>query len=96
MLINNLPKLNINNIKINTKIKACQLSEIYDTYILLANPQGFTDEKGYYTVEGTIVFIGTEQNTEYFKAYKENTIDNKCPAVFIQNKDEFTEGIYYE
>lgn len=96
MLLTDFPQLTLEQIKVGDKVKDCQLEDIYDTYILIGNPQGFTDDKGFYTIEGNIVFIGTEQNAEYFKAYKANTVDNKCPAVFIQNRDEFTEGIYYE
>lgn len=87
--------LNIMELKgklINTSI----LRNIYDTYILLAEPKDAIDEKGFHTLEGTVVFIGEKQDSEYEEAYKKYTINNICPAVFIQRKEEFSEGVYYE
>lgn len=72
------------------------LKDIYDTYILLANPKDTTDEKGFHVLEGTVVFVGEKQDGEYEETYKKYTVNNICPAVFIQRKEEFSEGVYYE
>lgn len=38
-----------------------------------------------YNMTGRIVFIGKEQDDAYFKAYTENTKNNKAPMVIIQH-----------
>lgn len=83
----------LEELKLGIRVKTSQLSNIYDTYILMKDVEDSKNSKGYYTTEGTIVFIGHEQNKDYAKAYKDNTVDGWTPGVFIQRHDVI-DGVY--
>lgn len=88
MLLTDFPQLKADELEIGKKVKACQLEDIYDTYIILAYTQGITDDEGFYTTEGTIVYISGRGDTRSCQEVAEQyTINNVCPAVVIQHSN---------
>ena len=86
-------KYTLNELRTGMVVSTDQLSEIYNTYILLANPQ-IVDTDDSETVMGTIVFIGPEQNEECYKAFHTNIVNNCRPTIVYNRKEEIEEGAY--
>lgn len=83
--MSNLRKLKLSDLQIGMSVKKEQLSEIYDTWIILVKKKNDNDYK--------IGFVGKETNSESAKLFKdpENII---CP-VFNDSIDA-DEDVYYE
>lgn len=63
-----LSQLKKEQLRVGMKVQLNQLSMIYDTYILLSGTHMALDDNGLPSiVEGTIEFVGTEQNEEFKK-----------------------------
>ena len=56
-------KLHLDDLKIGMRLKASQLSEIYDNYIILTNVKLVKNELGIGTFEGTIDTISKSEVT---------------------------------
>lgn len=76
--------LNIDDIKIGDTINTAQLANVFDTYVLMINTSIIQDESNCQFSEGKVVFIGKTQDSRYKKAFIDNTINGKRPAIFYQ------------
>ena len=95
--MNDSKKLSLSEISVGMEVDIRQLDEINDTYILIADTVPHEDDPdGHYYMTGRIVFIGKEQDDAYFKAYTENTKNNKAPMVIIQHNTDMAGGVLYE
>ena len=73
-----LPYLSKDDIKIGMSVRTYQLANIYDTHFLIAEPKLVEDDSGFRCItEGTVVFIGDEQDAEYWKIRNKYANDNK-------------------
>lgn len=81
-------KYKLEDLKLGMVVSAEQLSEIYDTWIILAKPKNSNYKHG----EGVISFIGKEANSESEKLYNGKNI---IIPVF-NDSTELNEDMYYE
>lgn len=93
MTLQKINYLKLEDLKIGMVITDDQVRSIYNTYILLANPE-LVEKDDEDVIQGTIVFIGREQNEECAKAFKENVINNTRPCIIYNTIDYEAEGIY--
>lgn len=81
-------KYKLEDLKLGMVVSAEQLSEIYDTWIILTKPKNSNYKHG----EGVISFIGKEANSESEKLYNGKNI---IIPVF-NDSIELNEDMYYE
>lgn len=86
-MITELKKLTLEELKLGMQVYKEQLSDIYDTWIILYKPVNQEIEK-----DGIIGFIGKKTNSESFKLY---TPDNLIIPVYNDSM-ELEGDIYYE
>ena len=84
-----MKNLSMSDIKIGMTVSNRQLFDIKNIYIILANVKTVLDDSeiGYH-LEGTIVFIGKKQDSDYEKAWESN--DN---IMIVHNEDECSDDI---
>lgn len=83
IILNKYPDLKLEELKVGMRVRTYQLEDIYEVYILMTDiTNGIYDGMFRYT-EGTIVFIGNEQNKEYNRLFNSIQSEGKSPCIVI-------------
>lgn len=76
-------------LQVGERVTTYQLSGVYDTYILLSNTKLLDDG----STEGTIEYIGKEQNEEMLKVFN-NCIERYGRRPMIYAQANLPDGVY--